>query len=809
MATTDSWVGTASADWGTSAANWSTGFPNSSNNVVIKTADVLTVSYSGGDTYFVNSLAVGNDGFDMSGGELTITTTASFADGFTQTGGILSAGGKVTISGAGTLTGGAAEGNTAFSVTGAIALANYTLGGATVLNNVATTNQTGQITLGDNTGIDATINNEKGATFDIAGDYGIAQGAATASFVNAGTLEKTGGSNTSTIAIDITDTGTITVSAPGTLLFEGPSNSFAGAISGIGQFAIGAGSSTIGSGTTITAGTFGIYDGGTLVTLGENLSYAGAFDLEIGAILDLGGHNSLTLSGTDTLSSATIDGTGTLVTAKGSTISIGNFTFGGTAGWQNSGTVDESAQFQIGDSSADAATFTNKSGGVYAFTNDNGISHGAAASSSFVNSAGATLEKTGGSGDSFLGLNVTDKGAIKVASGEIEFGGSVNTVAGSVSGAGEFELGDGSNNTVSGAAAISTAIFVISDNLTLVTLNKNLNYAHNLTLQNSATLDIGSFTLTLSGTDTLSSATLDGSGVLITKAGGTASVNNLTLGGSADWQNSGTVGDVSGMTLGDSSFNAATFINEKGGVFEFTTGGIARGSALNSSFINSAGAILENTGGDNIVGVDMADSGAVKVAAGTIEFEGVYNSIAGAVSGAGEFELGGASNDTIASGATISTAAFLISDGGTLVTLGENLSYTGIFTLQNSATLDLGGNSLTLSGTDTFQNSSTVDGTGTLVTTGKNTGVNSFTLGGEVAWQNSGTVSEQNPLTIGDGSFDVATFSNEKGGVYDFTNDNGIALGANATSSFVNFERRHPGKDRRQRGQPRRAAVHQ
>jgi adhesin HecA-like repeat protein len=224
-AKTDNWIGKSSADWGTSAANWSIGFPTSNSNVDINTTNILTIGFGGGDDddYVINSLTVGNDFFDISGSSLTILGTASFADSLTQTGGTLSAGGAVTISGTGTLTGGAAEGNTAFSISGTIFLANYTLGGSSVLNNVKTTNQTGQISLGDDTGIDATINNEKGAVFDIAGDYGITQGAGTARFVNAAgaTLEKTGGSGTSLVGVNLTDTGAI-VAATGTLEFGGP-----------------------------------------------------------------------------------------------------------------------------------------------------------------------------------------------------------------------------------------------------------------------------------------------------------------------------------------------------------------------------------------------------------------------------------------------------------------------------------------------------------------------------------------------------------------------------------------------------------
>ena len=418
---TDNWIGTASSDWGV-AANWSAGLPNSNSNVVIDTANVLTVTFSGGDNYVVNSLKVGNDFFDMNGGSLTITTTASFADGFTQTGGVLTAGGAVTIAGAGTLTGGASEGNTAFTISGTIALANYTLGGATVLNNAHTTNETGGVTLGDNTGVGAKINNEKGATFNIGGDYGIGQGAATARFVNAGTLAKTGGSGISFIDVNVTDTGAIVINS-GTLDFRGPDNSFKGTIAGAGQFALddinGTGSrDLIAAGTRITTGTFGIYDNGTAVTLGENLSYAGTFNIEQGSSLDLGGF-TFTLSGTNTFGigtfpAPTIDGTGssTLITLHGSATSVTGFTLGGSVDWQNFGAVGDAGGITIGDGTFNTATFTNEKGGVFNLVNSNGIAVGAALDSMFVNDAGATFENTGGA-ISIVAVDFFDAGRSK------------------------------------------------------------------------------------------------------------------------------------------------------------------------------------------------------------------------------------------------------------------------------------------------------------------------------------------------------------------------------------------------------------
>jgi hypothetical protein len=632
--TTNKWIGTTSADWGANAANWSAGLPKSNDNVVIRTAAVLTVSYSGGDDYIVNSLTVGKDFFAMSGGSLTILTIASFADDFIQTGGSFTAGGAVTISGKGTLIGGSAEGATAFTISGAIVLANYTLGGATVLNNAKTVEETGQIALGDNTGTDATINNEKGAVFDIAGDFGIAQFAASARFINAGILEKSAGNSTSFIDVNFDDTGKIMV-ATGTLEFRGPNDSFAGAITGIaGQFAIGGGNDLIKAGTAITTGTFGIYNNGTLVTLGENLGYAGAFNVENSATLDLAGV-VLTLSGPDTFINSLVQGSGTLVTARGGSANVNSLTLGGTINWQNFGTVGEVNPLQLGDATFNAATFTNEKGAVYKFTTDAGINRGAALNSSFVNDTGAILEKTGGGGDSIVLVDYSGGGAIKVITGTIEYAGVANGFSGPISGAGQFAIGGGSSAIASGAT-IKTAIFGIYNSGTSVTLGKNLSYARTFNLENSAALDLAGVSLSLSGTDTFSnSSVVQGTGALVTASGGIASVSNFTLAGAVDWQNSGRVNELGPLTIGDASFDIATFTNEKGGVYDFLTNdGIVIGAVSTDSFVNLAGAVLEKTAGtgNSQIFALFTNDGRVKLDTGAITFEQP-------VSGTGSFTI--------------------------------------------------------------------------------------------------------------------------------------------------------------------------
>ena len=202
MTTADNWNVDADGDW-SNAANWSTGkLPTSNNTVTISTADVHTITHDSGSDV-IDKLTVGQDFFQLNGGSLQILTTASFADGYTQNGGVLTTG-AVSVTGPLALAGGSSEGSTAFTINGVTTLDNYTLGGSSVLNVASTADQTGAITLGDATGVNAEVSNASGSTYDIAGDFGIAQGAASASFVNAGTLEKGSGSGTSSVNVSVT-----------------------------------------------------------------------------------------------------------------------------------------------------------------------------------------------------------------------------------------------------------------------------------------------------------------------------------------------------------------------------------------------------------------------------------------------------------------------------------------------------------------------------------------------------------------------------------------------------------------------------
>jgi hypothetical protein len=106
------------------------------------------------------------------------------------------------------------------------------------------------------------------------------------------------------------------------------------------------------------------------------------------------------------------------------------------------------------------------------------------------------------------------------------------------------------------------------------------------------------------------------------------------------------------------------------------------------------------------------------VATGTLAFNGLVSNFYGAISGAGNFSIGGGGADTINAGTTISTKGWTIAQAGTDVTLNVALSYSGFFKEQSGATLTLTpSNNLTLNNSASFVDA-TVNGSGILVLAG-------------------------------------------------------------------------------------------
>jgi hypothetical protein len=797
MSTTVTWTATSSGDW-SDAANWSgDAVPNSNDNVTIATSSVQTITYdSGSDT--INELSVGKDHFILAGGSLEILTTATFDDGFVQTGGSLTSG-TLTVLKSGTLTGGSATGSTVLDIGSGIALANYTLAGSAVLNNNSVASQTGQITVGDNTGVDATIDNMAKGTYNIAGDYNINGGAPSAAFDNAGALAKTSGSGTAIIAVDIVSTGTLSANANGTLEFTGPNNTVGGVLTGAGQIAF-TGDVAL-AGGTMTVGTLGIF-GGADITLGSNTVLTGSVNVSGNGVgtLDLNA-NTLTLNGAASTISESypfyVQGNGTLVNAG--TLGANDVLFIAAAGFTNSGTVNQSGLIGIGDGSAEASSFINASGGVWNAIggNTDNLNAGTTSGSSFTNEGVFNAEA--GTGNAVaLNTNFTNgtAGTVDIASGSLLDNDGL-TNSGTLTGAGTLKV-DGTL-TLNAGTALSTGTIIINN----ATMNVNASLSDpdvfiDSSVDGSTLLDLGANTLTLTGSSNTFTNSIAGSeklaGIGTLANAGTLALLSVVVGGGSTLKNTGTVNQTGTVTVGDStaSFidNAAGAVWNAGngsaaleigasGLSEFTNYGTFNGTAT------SGNAVTLNTNFINEKGATIADQLGVITNTGSLVNDGTISG--GTLVLGGTNAVGGST--TFNAGTSLTVSEIYITNFA-VMTLDTNLTYKGSFEHSDTSgdTVNLNKHSLTLSGPASFVSTDyyqTVDGAGTLTTKG-DTLLSRVQLGEGAAWVNDSLITASGSLEIGDKSGLASSFTNAANHIFDMTSDAAISIGNSMASAFIN-----------------------
>ncbi len=123
----------------------------------------------------------------------------------------------------------------------------------------------------------STIMNAQGASWDFAGDSSLvlAAGQSAGPDINGmGTIAKTAGTGTSVVSIDVEAEGAVVVNT-GTLDFDGAAATFSGPISGAGVFELDSAAAMIAQGAALSVADWTLAGGVT--TLGESLTYAGAF----------------------------------------------------------------------------------------------------------------------------------------------------------------------------------------------------------------------------------------------------------------------------------------------------------------------------------------------------------------------------------------------------------------------------------------------------------------------------------------------------------------------------------------------------
>jgi hypothetical protein len=248
-------------------------------------------------------------------------------------------------------------------------------------------------------------------------------------------------------------------------------------------------------------------------------------------------------------------------------------------------------------------------------------------------SSGASLDDAGAL--TITGTSALEGSKIIISSGDTLTMNGTTALSGKVLGAGTLAFTGGSA-TLNSGASLSVAGWTVSGSGTTVTLDENLSYAGSFSEGAGDTFVLSEGHLLLDGVDTFTGGTVDGSHVLETKAATT--VSGLTIGGTVEWENEGTVTQSGGSaTIGDASGDTAFLDNTSRGTYDITDdSGVGLGSST-ASYIQSAG-LFEKTGGTGMSAIAPAvtNTGTIEVTAGTLDLQG-------AVTGRGTDKVSGAS----------------------------------------------------------------------------------------------------------------------------------------------------------------------
>ena len=432
--------------------------------------------------------------------------------------------------------------------------------------------------------------------------------------------------------------------------------------------------------------------------------------------------------------------------------------------------------------------------------------------------AGASLASAGASS---MSAALSSAGEIDVSTGTLALGAG-GSIAGTLDGAGTLALSGGTFTAAGGAALSGTGYEQLTNSARLnatvtstsatstvgSTVSFGIDAGGTLAITKGAVfLDTGTLTLgstagaaAITGPGTLSTA----SATTIADAGTNVSAANLS--GQLIWQNSGVVDVFGYASIGASSTDTVSIVNQAGAGFYFTSddGALIAGAGGHEVFTNAG--TLSKTGGSGASSISMVvnNTGVLGASAGaTLALTG-GGVIGGTVSGLGTVSLQ-TQNYTLGAIGGAGTLWINGVSGANSATETATAAISAGIIVSNSSTLAIAsGKTLTLGGPLTFGETSNVNGyqwgalsgPGTLITTGvtnildggSGSNYQAF-IGGNVTWTNSATgivtVSGLVDFALNGGTTDGAAINNQ--GNFDFAGDDAQLLQNQAAAdSFSN-----------------------
>ena len=565
------------------------------------------------------------------------------------------------------------------------------------------------------------------------------------------------------------------------------------------------GANTYSGGTTISAGTLQVGNGGTTGSIAGNVldnaalvfnrSDSITFDGSISGTgsVDKQGAGTLILTGANTF-------TGTLTVSAGA-LQIGN---GGTTGSIAGDVVtnatlvfNRSGTTTYGGTLSGTGGLTQAGSGTLVLTGTSTYTGATTISSGVIN-----VHSNNALGATTGGVTVANGAALELQGG-VTIGVKPLSVVGTGIANGGALRNISGNNTYGGDVTLAGATRINSDSGTLALTGAIGGAGQNLTVGGSATTAI-SGTITGAG-----SLTRDGSGTLILTGANTFTGGTTIAAGTLQVGNGGTTGSILGNVVdnGILAFNRSDNITFAGNISG--SGSVLLMSAGIVTFTGTntyTGGLAVGGGGVILAGSDAAlgaPGGSLTLSGGTLQATASFATARPVILDAGGGTIETGSNNLVLSGNLSGSGALIKTGSGTLSLTGIT-SYTGGTTVSSGT---LSGNTASLqgdilnnanvtfnqptagiyTGTMSGTGSLTKTGTGTLILSGTNTYTGGTTVSGGVL-QGNATSLQGNILNTASVVFNqtsAGTYAGTISGTGGLTLQGGGALNLTGSNTFT------------------------